>query len=65
MIITKPTVVLHRESRLEYVLTPKPMYENEENGLAYYLAVNDGRVSSGQTIYRTPEELDKMFTIKK
>jgi len=62
MTITKPTVVIRKETGQEYVLTPKPMYEN---GLAYYMATNDGRVSSGQMIYRTPEELDKTFILKK
>lgn len=58
MIIDKPTVVIHKRSKLEYKLFPK-------GDDSYYLTANDGsRVSSGQMIYRTPEELDEMFILK-
>jgi hypothetical protein len=58
MNITKPTKVYRKENGAEYILVPKPTY-----GDAYYMVANDCNALNGVMIYRTPEELDKMFSL--
>lgn len=60
MVINKTTVVMHKKSGLTYLLVPKPNICAD----AFYLTANDGRVTNGQMIYKTPNELDELFTVK-
>ena len=56
MKITTTTIVRHKKSGLEYRLLPK-------GNDSYYLTPNDGKVPSGQMIYRNESELDELFEI--
>ena len=51
--------VAHKKSGLDYRLFPRPEIDKD----AYYLSANDGRVPSGQIIFRTEQELDVMFKV--